>query len=166
MILDTCGQAVTTVGIGKASSSSHPRISWADSLTAAGGEYRLCWCSGLPSTPTDDFNTSNTSIVPAGSSMTGNMSVCSVSWDFGIDAGKLLLLGPAPLFHRSTCAAGQTCAINVAGTGLSSADLLLVQDTCGQLFASTPFASPSSLQLSSYNSNINASFLAARLSRA
>ncbi|CAE7364548.1 agaA33 [Symbiodinium sp. CCMP2592] len=154
MILDTCGQAVTTVGIGKASFSSHPRISWADSLTAAGGEYRLCWCSGLPSPSTDDFNTSKTS------SMTGNVSVCSVSWDFGIDAGKLLLLGPAPLFHRSTCAAGQTCAINVAGTGLSSADLLLVQDTCGQLFASTPFASPSSLRLSSYNSsNINASFL-------
>ena len=160
MILGTCGQPVSTTGIGQRSISSlFGTISWADALTAAGGEYRLCWCSGLPFLRE---NASNTSLMVGNA--VSNRSACSVSWDFGIDVGRLLLLGPAPLSHRSTCAAGQVCVIGLAGMGLSSADLILVQDTCGQPHALTPFPGPSSLNAVLYHSSyINASELVAYL---
>ncbi|CAE7355996.1 agaA33 [Symbiodinium natans] len=160
MILGTCGQptTLTTPGVGQ-SFGSLPKITWTEVLTAAGGEYRLCWCSGLPSAHTVQGNTSNTSVVVE-SFRNNTDGPCSVSWDFGIDAGRLLLLGPAPLSQRSTCAAGQACVINIAGIGLASADLVMVQETCGQPLALTPFTGPSSLQLASYNISTNSSVAA------
>ena len=77
-------------------------------LTAAGGLYRLCWCSQ-------------------------EASRCSQAADFATDMGELLLIGPSPLQQDKTCVSGQSCEFDgFLGTHISSRNRILVADTCGQ----------------------------------
>ncbi|CAE7619252.1 agaA33 [Symbiodinium sp. CCMP2592] len=77
-------------------------------LTAAGGVYRMCWCSALH----------------------GN--VCAPS-DYIVDAGQLLLIGPSPHSQTRTCIGGLACRFHdFDGLYLQPEDRLLLLDTCGQ----------------------------------
>ena len=71
-----------------------------------GGQYRICWCS--------------------------SMVMCSTATDFKVDAGNLLVIGPAPLNQQRTCLSGERCtSLHVHGQELSENDTLQVLDTCG-----------------------------------
>jgi hypothetical protein len=136
MILDTCGldtslprfseerSIVQLVGIGFSLNnniSTHPTgegldVYWGSTLvSAAGGEYRLCWC---------------------GSSDFGNASFstfsCSTQEAFRLDIGELVLIGVSPLMQDRTCVSGQTCLLDgILGKDLSAGDRFLVLHTCG-----------------------------------
>ena len=119
MIMDTCGLAdalVARVGdtaltVNVLTSGANATVSVgsflsSSSLSAAGGIYRLCWCSGL--------------------------ATCSIAESFRTDAGGLLLVGPAPLQQDRTCVAGRTCVVDgVRGQNLADGDQLWILDTCG-----------------------------------
>jgi len=85
MVLDTCsGGYVPTrfasTGLVSSVSSTGASVSWGVvPVTAAGGEYRLCWCAG------------------AGFS-------CSVQNDYYTDFGRLNLIWLSPLYQDKTCA--------------------------------------------------------------
>ena len=107
---DACCYQERFAGAGYASavSASGSVVSWGGdvAITAAGGQFRLCWCSG-------------------------GMS-CSVAENFVVDAGKLELIGVAPLNQKRTCVAGQTCAIDgVTGQSLPPSSYIRALDTCG-----------------------------------
>ena len=77
-------------------------------VTAAAGQYRLCWCGG----------------------QTG----CTDAEQFKFDAGSFTLLGPGPLEQHRTCVSGQPCAIEgLTGIGLEdlNAGTFSVLETCG-----------------------------------
>lgn len=75
-------------------------------MTAAGGEYMLCWCSAH--------------------------AACESSLDFVLSMGALYLVGPTPLEQHRTCVSGRTCAIHgIEGDGLREADRFFVLETCG-----------------------------------
>ena len=84
-------------------------------VTSAGGDYRLCWCSGtLP---------------------------CDQVEDFRVDMGQFILVGPAPLLDHRTCVSGQTCEfVATMGQHLSDGDRLQLLDTCGLEVELTRFA--------------------------
>ena len=85
-------------------SSLNSNLTWVAEITAAGGQYRLCWCA-------------------AG---------CDLSTDFQVDFGGLMLLGPSPLKQSWTCISGQVCRLaGKTGLGLGSAEEITVLDTCG-----------------------------------
>jgi sugar lactone lactonase YvrE len=89
--------------------ASGATASWgATFVTAAGGVYRLCWCSGKFS--------------------------CSSSSDaMRVDMGALTLIGMSPLSQDRTCVSGQECAFDgFLGVSVHTAnDVLFVLDTCG-----------------------------------
>eukprot|EP00438_Fugacium_kawagutii_P036307 Skav212391 [mRNA] locus=scaffold673:88105:90723:- [translate_table: standard] len=75
-------------------------------ITAAGGQYRLCWCSGE--------------------------GLCNVSEQHKVDIGALFVIGPWPLSQEWTCISGQTCRLYALnGPGLQESDAFLVLETCG-----------------------------------
>ena len=74
-------------------------------VTAAGGQYRLCWCAGG-----QDCSRPDTHIV---------------------DFGRLHIIGPA-LDHQNTCVAGQECRVDgIRGSHWETQSAILVLDTCG-----------------------------------
>ena len=77
-------------------------------VTAAGGQYRMCWCAG-------------------------EHYPCSSEEDFRVDLGRLTLVGPAPVFRQDrTCVAGQSCRFDaITGFHMSTSDSVMVLDTCG-----------------------------------
>lgn len=91
IVLETCAQGSLVPrflqdGMLIRSSASGARITWGNlPVTAAGGQYRLCWCaSGFQ---------------------------CSLASNFAVDVGSLKLLGPWPLQQARTCVAGQLCFV-------------------------------------------------------
>ena len=95
-------------------------VNFQEPVTAAGGQYRLCWCSD------GSVNQSNWTHEAA-------QRGCDFASDFGVDMGALLLLGMSPLTQDRTCIAGQSCHLaDLRGFGLSSLDTIAVLDTCGQ----------------------------------
>jgi hypothetical protein len=95
-ILDTCGLDTVVARLPQeglfdvATNSNGSRIGWGVGssllrLTAAGGEYRLCWCAGTYS--------------------------CTLTEDLRVDMGRITIMGPAPLYHARTCVGGQTCHV-------------------------------------------------------
>jgi hypothetical protein len=80
-------------------------------VTARGGLYRLCWCSGFARS-------------------------CDDATKFVTDAGALHIIGPRPV--PRTCVAGRTCAFDgIPGYHLAEADAYLVLDTCATAARST-----------------------------
>ena len=75
-------------------------------VRAPGGSYQLCWCA------------------------TAGLLSCRLSVEFTFGFGQLHILGPLRGQDR-TCVAGQSCAVDVLGLGLSDGDLFLVAETCG-----------------------------------
>ena len=91
-----------------------------DVTTAAGGEYRLCWCSGHPPL-NGTANASNAS----------NLN-CQFADEFVTDMGSLLVVGVSPLQQDRSCISGQPCYLpDIRGYSLSSLDVVAVHDTCG-----------------------------------
>ncbi|CAE7219339.1 unnamed protein product, partial [Symbiodinium microadriaticum] len=75
-------------------------------ITAAGGQYRLCWCAST--------------------------TACASASEFTTDMGGLLLLGPAPLRQDRTCVSGLSCEFEgFLGKYISSQDRILLSETCG-----------------------------------
>ena len=116
LILDTCGLGgappnvyhVTGVQPARASSNASGHTWYWDATEAPilGGEYRLCWCSGISKS-------------------------CSLSMDFQVDFGRLFVQGPRPLQQSFTCISGQECEIDMTGGGRQSQDSFLILGTCG-----------------------------------
>ena len=87
-------------------------MTWSGPLvTAAAGEYRLCWCGrrgGAAGAPE-----------------------CRTGEDFTREIASVTLAGPFA-GHERTCVAGQQCrATGLRGVGLTTDDQWLVLDTCG-----------------------------------
>ena len=115
LVADTCGatdgispNGIANTGIANQVTAEGSVGVWnSAALTAAGGLYRLCWCS--------------------------QASRCSQAADFATDMGELLLIGPSPLQQDKTCVSGQSCEFDgFLGTHISSRNRILVADTCGQ----------------------------------
>ena len=108
VILDTCGVESQIWHFPAISRLANESIlGWM--VTASGGQYRICWCAS---------------------------SVCDDAEQFRVDAGSLVLLGPAPLQQHRTCVAGQSCRIEgISGIGLRDRQggLFAVLDTCGTI---------------------------------
>ena len=126
MVLDTCGDPAIVSRLSQAglyvsvASSLNATVTWGEAeLTVAGGQYRLCWCSG-------------------------SGPWCYESSDFRTDAGSLVMIGPSPLHQDQTCVSGQTCRLkDLQGVGLDNDDTLIVLDTCQQFHNSlTAFIIP------------------------
>ena len=82
--------------------------------TAAGGFYRLCWCSS-------GFD-------------------CQLPQHFQVDAGLLSIIGPAPQYQDRTCISGQPCyASDLTGLDLGNDDRIMVLETCGSFSAPLRF---------------------------
>ena len=122
LIANTCG---TSNGIAPplfplsgltSQTASGSMAAWSAAITAAGGEYRLCWCSSFASCSAPDF----------------------------IDMGELMLLGPSPLEQHRTCVSGLSCEFDgFLGKELSDLNKILLADTCG--VASMPSSQITSL---------------------
>ena len=83
-------------------------------ITVAGGQYRLCWRSGQ----VDAVNASQT----------------FVAEEYRTDVGTLHIVGLTSLSQDRTCISGRRCAFDdMEGSMLSSGDLLMIADTCGDL---------------------------------
>jgi hypothetical protein len=126
IVLDTCGTFGSIPrfprdAVRLSMSASGASASWSDVLvTAAGGQYQLCWCPGLQP-------------VPENVSATRPL-VCSTSEHFKVTYGILDLIGVSPLYQDRTCVSGQTCRIDgLQGWSLSATDRLAILDTCGVL---------------------------------
>jgi hypothetical protein len=124
LVLDTCGEDATlprfvTAGLVVSLQASGSLVRWvSDEVTTAGGQYRLCWCTG--STP------------PVSQAWQATAWSCSVSENFRTDLGELRLIGISPLYQDRTCVSGQPCTIDgITGQDLTSSDRLLVLETCG-----------------------------------
>ena len=78
-----------------------------------GGEYRLCWCSGLAES-------------------------CSLSTEFQVDFGRLFVQGPRPLKQSFTCISGQTCNFDMTVEGRDDQDSLMILSTCGSTAGQLP----------------------------
>jgi hypothetical protein len=101
-IMDSCGGTFLSAAVRRPPGSAG--ITW-DRVSLKGGTYQICWCS---------YQTS-----------------CVLADDFLISVGKLTLCGPE-MNHVHSCSAGIPCTIiGVQGYYLSSADSLLIADTCG-----------------------------------
>eukprot|EP00438_Fugacium_kawagutii_P036304 Skav212388 [mRNA] locus=scaffold673:2824:7938:- [translate_table: standard] len=116
LIMDSCGtEEAFARRSPNAAQVTQDRVSWA-MLSAQGGQYQLCWCSGT----TEAENSSNIS-----------QSDCLSSPSFTIHFGSLTLVGPYAA-HEFTCVSGQSCAISgVWGQGLDVTNEFLVLETCG-----------------------------------
>ena len=127
-ILETCG---LQTGVGRLpnagfSTSVANRASWGPlAVTAAGGQYRLCWCADLA--------------VDLGNRSQNASGGCFGLSDFALDLGSLTILGPAPLSQHRTCISGRRCELDgITGQGLTNDDTLLVLETCGEPSAVVP----------------------------
>ena len=112
LLMETCGVAdglvdrVDSSGLSVSLQAANATLSFGSPLSAAGGMYRLCWCSGL--------------------------ATCSTAESFRTDVGGLVLVGPAPLRQERTCIAGRRCLVDgVLGQHLADGDRLWIMDTCG-----------------------------------
>ena len=114
---DGAGSLFANFGLASQTTASGSVATWSSApITAAGGRYRLCWCSSVAS--------------------------CSVASDFISDMGELILLGPSPLDQHRTCVSGQTCEFDgFLGSQLSSLNKVLLADTCGVGAVSVEIAS-------------------------
>ena len=141
LVADTCG---TTSGVPRFLGSSSFSTAVTNSgrtvsfgsvpVTAAGGHFMLCWCSGT-----------------LGNSTLGNG--CSTFENFQVTAGTLSLLGPAPLLQDKTCISGHTCSFEITSHLPHEGNSFLVLDTCGlhSLPARLPVAPyQTTMQLSSF----------------
>ena len=120
-VMDTCG---VDAAVARAPQTGHfaevaqsgAAVAFLAKLSAAGGQYRLCWRSSTIFTN----ETRRISEADAPSS------------EFAVDMGKLDIIGPAPLEQERTCVSGQTCILTaVNGYELSDSDQWRVLDTCG-----------------------------------
>ena len=107
VILDTCGLASQVPRFpAVALLANESAKGWV--ITAAAGEYRICWCGGRVA--------------------------CTSAEHFRADAGALQVLGPGPLAQHRTCVSGQACLVEGL-TGLGLADrqggTFAVLSTCG-----------------------------------
>ena len=114
LVQETCGSDVVndrfpSAGYVTDVSISGAGVSWGSTkVSAAGGQYRLCWCDG-------------------------SVSFCGLSRDFATDFGRLTIVGVAPLKQSRTCVSGQPCSLQgITGQDLSHGDLWMAMDTCGQ----------------------------------
>jgi hypothetical protein len=146
MVLETCGDAAlvfrfSDVGFVTGLKASGAAVTWGSTpLTSAGGEYRLCWCAGVPGenvVMSEDSNgtASFSSVLPdstadqytAACSSDSNLSSsngtctglvrqigvpCDRPSEFRVDLGELRVMGPTPLTQTRTCIAGLTCAVD------------------------------------------------------
>ena len=112
LILETCGmpalvESFPTAALLLNSTTLDLEVDFGRILTAAGGNYRMCWCAGAP------FQ-------------------CESAGDFVVDIGLLHVLGVSSMLQSRTCISGQTCEFgDIMGTSLDTDDLLAVLDTCG-----------------------------------
>ena len=119
LVLDTCGTRTSEARFPAAGAAvevvaSGAIVSWGSlAITATGGQYRLCWCSG-------------SAVGTAGPAS------CESPANFVTDMGELLLVGASPLEQGRTCVSGRTCSFEgIGGQSLSSVDRFVVLDTCG-----------------------------------
>lgn len=111
-VLATCGlgshaEGLPTSGLLRWTPDGSQRLRSQAVITAAGGEYRLCWCSRVKGS-------------------------CAVPSEAGVDLGRLVVVGPAPLDQHRTCVSGRTCAVRGSlGQHLMPLDTVLLMDTCG-----------------------------------
>ena len=115
LVLETCASEVLQVGFPSAGYvtgvfASGGSVSWGNTrLSAAGGQYRLCWCDA-------------------------NASPCSLPRSFATDFGSLTVVGVSPLEQTRTCVSGQHCSVQgLTGHHLSRGDSWMAMDTCGEL---------------------------------
>ena len=102
-------------------------VSWGETpahrVTAFGGQYRLCWCSGHPSLngPFNQFGESKTDFP------------CSYAEHYRVDMGRLTLIGPSVEFAPGlSCINGQTCVVDrLWPMNVWADDELMLLDTCG-----------------------------------
>lgn len=138
LILDTCGVSLYVPGLHDAGiatgMSNRSSFAW-PSVSANGGEYRLCWCADR-STEGLSLPILQSGLVPLG---------CLTPADFDVDFGKLHLIGPQAS-QAFTCVSGRTCVLKGVSYAAGyteytemSRDSLLVLDSCGH--------SPSTKQL-------------------
>ena len=115
LILDTCGilgiahviQKLPDAGMVQVVSRSGATVRWNTPLSAAGGEYKLCWC--------------------------GAYQDCDTSDQFRTSIGTLTLIGPQ-ISHTRTCVSGQTCKLEgLRGHFLSDLNMIAILDTCAQI---------------------------------
>jgi hypothetical protein len=117
-VLDTCGQnhnpgtasvieRFPGAGFFDSVDASGAGVTWgATSISASGGQYRLCWCTQIGSN-------------------------CTTADDFKTDVGSFLLVGAKTEGNDKTCVSGQTCVLTgILGQDLSTHDQYLVLDTC------------------------------------
>ena len=111
MVLDTCGftsgavERFTAGGRAADIGASGQAFAW-DAPTAAGGQYRICWCA--------------------------SGQACSTGDEFRMDVGQLTLVGPRNLQQWFTCVSGQTCKFDgITGEHLSVENAFMALDTCG-----------------------------------
>jgi hypothetical protein len=117
MVLETCGTRTAVSGMMSTGifttdrSGASVEFGSSSVVTAAGGQYRLCWCAG-------GFD-------------------CAIAERYVKDIGQLTIRGPnveddPPPSNPRTCVAGQTCAIDsILGHLLSTDDRVLILETCG-----------------------------------
>ena len=111
LILDTCGIASTPkklpdAGMVQVVSQSGATFSWNTPISAAGREYKLCWCAAYHE--------------------------CDTSDQFRSTIGALTLVGPH-ITHTRTCVSGQVCKLEgLTGHYMSDQNMLAILDTCAQ----------------------------------
>ena len=123
LVLDTCGVSAVVprfsfAGSALSLSASGAAVSWGEvTVTAAGGEYRLCWCKEIAQSWHDSPNNYS--------------SNCESPTNFISDVGTLLLIG-VDLEQPRTCVSGSDCLVDgITGAYLQDGDGLLILDTCG-----------------------------------
>ena len=150
LVLDTCGVVPHSAKFGAQiwmvadslnSAFSNPEV------TAAGGQYRLCWCPGMALNSSSFATYLEAQIQNWTQGATNNFTEtlellnqqqsCELPEHFRVDFGKLELLGPT-LDQDRTCVSGESCPINVMGNGLSQ-DVVMLMETCATKAAPTPF---------------------------
>ena len=106
-ICDVCPPRQPPTPVAGADIALHQAVSAV--LTAAGGIYRICWCTAM------DGRT----CAPA---------------DYTVDVGELVLIGPSPLSQTQTCLGGLACRFHdLEGLFLQPRDQLMLLDTCGKI---------------------------------
>ena len=142
VVLETCGTDMLEARFPSAGFladvvASGATMSWGSTrISAAGGQYRLCWCDG-------------------------SSSLCSLSRDFATDFGGLTVIGVSPLRQVRTCVSGQACSVHgITGQHLAAGDSWMALDTCGQQTSIPRFAyAGSSYEVSASGSAITWGFV-------
>ena len=131
VVLDTCGQKALRHWPDPATvleTSGQLSVSWSV-VSAAGGQYRLCWCPGLTWTSSDE---QDQALNVSGTSVQTLERRCSSAELFRVDFGSLTLVGPTPVFQHYTCTSGQICQlVGVEGVHINNGDRIQLLETCG-----------------------------------